>query len=610
AMTIALSVSMRRMAKRNVIARRLVTVEALGSCTYIATDKTGTLTVNELTARKMLLADETLLDISGEGVAPEGGYLQAGKQIDNLVQQDVQRCAETAVLANEAFLGRRNGFWVTHGDAVDVAFLVMAHKAGLVRQTVESDYAELSTIPYESVKGFSASVNLHNEETVVHVKGAFEHVLAMCDRQLVHGGEVVIDVAQIMAQAHQLAEQGYRVLALADGPVHLPAGEPLSDAHLTGLCFLGLVGLIDPLRKGVAESIDACHQAGISVAMLTGDHPKTALAIARELGLASLENEVVTGQAINQALTQGEATLDRLVRDALVFARVEPQHKLQIVQSLQRQGHFVAVTGDGANDAPALRSSHVGVSMGKKGTDVARETSDMIITDDNFTSIVSGVSEGRVAYANVRKVIFLLLSTGAAEILLFIASLLSGYPLPLTAVQLLWLNLVTQGIQDVALAFEPGEGDELKKPPRSPDEPIFNRLMIERVLITSVVMCLLAYSVFSYFLSIGYEIEQARNELLLLMVLFENIQVFNSRSEQRSLFVHNPMKNRLLFVGVAAALLLHIAAMFTPGLSSVLELQPVKLETGIGLFIAAMSLLLVSEAHKFWLDRKSADTER
>jgi len=281
-----------------------------------------------------------------------------------------------------------------------------------------------------------------------------------------------------------------------------------------------------------------------------------------------------------------------------VFARVEPQHKTAIVESLQRRGHYVAVTGDGVNDAPALRAAQVGVAMGASGTDVARETADLVLADDNFASIVAGIEEGRVAYANVRKVIFLLVSTGAAEIVLFMLALAANLPLPLMAVQLLWLNLVTNGIQDVALAFEPAEGDELARRPRAPREPVFDRLMIERVALSAAVIGGLAFAVFAGLLKSGVPEAEARNATLLLMVLFENVQAFNSRSETRSAFRHNPLRNRLLLFGTIAAQLVHIGAMYTPGLREVIGVQPVSLELWVGLLGVSLALLLAMELHK------------
>jgi len=340
--------------------------------------------------------------------------------------------------------------------------------------------------------------------------------------------------------------------------------------------------------------------------MVTGDHPDTAFAIARELRLADTLDQVVTGPQLKEA--PDGAAVDRLTRHARVFARVEPQQKLDIVQSLQRNGHFVAVSGDGANDAPALRAAQVGVAMGKSGTDVARETAELIIADDNFASIVAGVEEGRIAYANVRKVIFLLISTGAAELVLFTLALLTGHPLPLVAVQLLWLNLVTNGIQDVALACEPGEGDELRHPPRSPREAIFNQLMVERVVLAAVVMGSVAFLFFQILIRQGLPLAEARNAVLLLMVLFENVHVFNSRSESRSAFRHSPLRNPFLLFGTVAAQLVHIGAMYAPWVSDVLAIHPVLLWQWLGVLGLALSVLVVMEVDKAVRRRRRRST--
>jgi len=356
--------------------------------------------------------------------------------------------------------------------------------------------------------------------------------------------------------------------------------------------------MADPLRPEAREAIGHCHRAGIEVAMVTGDHPATAFAIGQELGMAQEPEQVVTGSDLADAARRGQHLFDERVQEGRVFARIEPQQKLEIVQALQRAGHFVAVTGDGVNDAPALRAAQVGVAMGLGGTDVARETAELVITDDNFASIVAGIEEGRVAYGNVRKVIFLLISTGAAELVLFGLTLALGLPLPLTAVQLLWLNLVTNGIQDVALAFEPGEGQELRHGPRAPSEPIFNRLMLERVLISAAVIGGVAFGAYHWMLAHGYGLEQARNATLLLMVLFENVQVFNSRSETLSVFGHNPLRNRLLLLGTALAQLLHIGAMHTPGVEQLLEVQPVSFREWTELLGLALFILIASELHK------------
>jgi magnesium-transporting ATPase (P-type) len=360
----------------------------------------------------------------------------------------------------------------------------------------------------------------------------------------------------------------------------------------------------------VPDAIRRCRSAGIDVRMVTGDHPATALAIGRELGFANDNDDVVTGREIGRRSEEGESgEADERVRRAHVFARVEPAQKTTIVGTLQDAGHFVAVTGDGVNDAPALRAAHIGVAMGESGTDVARNAADLILTDDNFASIVNGVEEGRIAYDNVRKVVWLLISTGVAELVLFTLSVIFNTDLPLTPVQLLWLNLVTNGIQDVALAFEKGEPGVIDRPPRPPDERIFNRLMIEEVLVSGLYMGLVAFAVF-YVLTaqFGYETFEARNLLLLLMVLFENVHAFNVRSETRSAFRIPLSANWLLVGAVVAAQGIHIVSMFIPGWRDILEIEPVAFTTWLILLAITLSKFLIVEAYK-WLRGRSLAAE-
>jgi len=558
ALTVALAVGMQRMSRRNVIVRRLVAVEALGSCTHIASDKTGTLTLNLLAVRRVQLPGQPPWDLERGEPAP----------------QPLARFVRAAVLASER-----------HGDTVDEALLAFARKTG----AAHLDAPQLAAIPYESEQRFAASLNRFADGDRVSVKGAVETVLPMC---------AGVDPQAILAQERALAAQGYRLLALAEGPLAFAPGESLLRERLVGLTFLGLAAMSDPPRPEARGAIESCRRAGIGVSMVTGDHPVTALAIARDVGLAREAGEVVTGGELAAAAGKAEQALDALVATARVFARVEPQQKTAIVESLQRGGHFVAVTGDGVNDAPALRAAHVGIAMGARGTDVARETAELVLADDNFASIVAGVEEGRVAYANVRKVIFLLVSTGAAEIVLFLLALAANVPLPLVAVQLLWLNLVTNGIQDVALAFEPAEGHELSKPPRPPGERIFDRLMLERVALSALVIGGLAFAVYQWLLGRGYTVEEARNSVLLLMVLFENVQAFNSRSETLSVFRHDPLRNKFLLFGTLAAQLVHIGAMYTPGLREVLGVHPVSAAHWLELLAIATVILATMEVHK------------
>lgn len=612
AITVALAIGMRRMARASVIVRRLIAVESLGSCTYIASDKTGTLTVNEMTVKLIVLPDERRYSVSGEGLDMHGELhcLNSGERalLSPDADQDLANLVRCGMLANEASLVLHQGEWVASGDGVDLAFLVLSEKFGFDHQQIKHRYPEVRRIPYESENAFSACLNRVDGKLFIHVKGSAEKVLMMCRQDPMCPEPYE---ARIEHQMLVMARKGFRVLACASAEVSVEDAD--LAVVLKGLHFLGLVGMIDPLRPEAFAAVEQCRRSSIDVAMITGDHPQTALALAQELKIADVNSVPVTGDDVARAIEQDQALRDRgeagtalssLVASSRVFARIEPSQKLQIVQQLIHSGHFVAVTGDGVNDAPALRHAHVGIAMGKRGTDVARESAELIITDDNFASIVQGIKQGRIVYSNIRKVIFLLISTGAAEITLFILSVVFMLPIPLFPIQLLWLNLVTNGIQDVALAFEPEEGDELRRPPRPPKETIFNRLMLERVCVNAVVMGGLAFIVFAWQIHNGVAVETARNITLLLMVLFENVHVLNSRSETKSIFKQNFFGNPFLLFGMLAAQSIHIAALYTPGLSDVLQVEPVTLESWSTLLSVALLLIAVDELHKLYWEKR------
>lgn len=605
AITVALAIATKRMARRNVIVRALPAVEGLGACTLIACDKTGTLTCNELTIKKARLFGAGIpaapVEVSGEGYLPEGAVTIGGRDLlpDQLAA--LERLAATGTLCNEASLRVVAGAVEHLGDTVDVAFLVLAVKLGLDPHRLHTAAPQVGIIPYEPQRRFAATFfreEVTREEAmtdpsgadtaVARVKGAAEIIVPMCDG---------IDRARVLAEADRMAADGYRVLAVACGLVPMAAALAGDRQALRDLELLGLVGLIDPVRPEVPSAVSRCRAAGIDVRMVTGDHPGTALAIARELGMEAAPDNVLTGTDLAAAGANGPV-FDRLVAEARVFARVEPVQKLAIVQALQRHGHTVAVTGDGVNDAPALSAADIGVAMARDGTDAARGAADLLLADDNFASIVAGVEEGRVAYANVRKLIFLLIATGLGEIVLFLLSIGAGLPLPLSAVQLLWLNLVTNGIQDVALAFERGEPGVLDQPPRSADEPLFERRMIAQVLVVGVYMGAAAFAFYAWSLERGMDEAMARNLLLLLMVLFENAHALNARSETRSVLGVSVAANPFLIVAILGAQGLHIAAMYLPGLSGLLDVQPIGLGDWVTVAAIAVSLILVMEIFK------------
>lgn len=598
AMTVALSIATSRMARRNVVVRHLTAVESLGSCTLIASDKTGTLTVNQQTARAIALPTGDVFSVTGIGYAGEGEVIpESGDTIDSESRVQVERLARIATINNEAVLEQTDERgWIHRGDAIDVAFLALTYKLGLDPFYIRKSVPQITSVPFESERRYGATWYLEGEEMLVAVKGAAEAIIPLC-RTMGDGpdGSLPLDKDRVRKEHDLLTSQGFRVLAVAHGRVKesVSAEEP----ELPPLEFLGLVGFIDPIRPDVPDAIRRCHSAGVDVVMVTGDHPATALAIARELEIADSPGEVITGVELDDIGHITPSELADHIERVKVFARVTPLQKLHIVEAYREVGAFVAVTGDGVNDAPALQSANIGISMGS-GTDVARDTASLIITDDDFASIVAGIEEGRYAYDNVRKVVYLLISTGFAEVLLFMFALAIGLPLPLIAVQLLWLNLVTNGIQDVALAFEGGEPGVMDRPPRSPEEGIFNRLMIEEVLVSGVSITLVALGVWYWLLSNGWEEFAARNLLFLLMVLFENFHVFNCRSEHTSAFRVPISNNYLLIVGVIAAQGVHILALYTPILQDVLQVQPVSLIEWLLLLVLASSIVVVMEIFK------------
>ncbi len=600
ALTVALSVATSRMAKRKVIVRKLTAVESLGSCQVIASDKTGTLTVNQQTVTLLQDPAGTRFAVSGEGYADEGAVeKEKGGALGGRERAWLEDLARASVLCNEAVLSRDNGGWKHSGDAMDVALLALGHKLGLDPESVRKDHPTVSAIPFESERRYAAAFYQDDGAVGVAVKGAAEKVLPLCRKTRSADGEHGdVEAGHLEKDALKLAEEGFRVLAVATG--RMEGGsvkEEPDEKDLPPLTFLGLVGFIDPLRPEAKDAVTSCREAGLEVVMITGDHPATAAAIARELGIADEASDVITGDELEK---WGETDSPEYIEQASthhVFARVSPLQKLHIVEGLVNGGLFVAVTGDGVNDAPALRRANIGVAMGS-GTDVAKDTAEMIVTDDSFASIVAGVEEGRHAYANVRKVIYLLISTGAAEVLLFLLAVLTGLPLPLFAVQILWLNLVTNGIQDVALAFEGGEPGAMRRPPRKPTEGVFNRLMVEQTVLSGLVMGLISYGSWAWMMGQGWPEGTARNTVLMLMVLLQNVHVFNCRSEDESAFRAPLRRNRVLVAGVLAAHGLHILALNLPFMQDVLRTEPISLARWGALLLLALPLLAVMEIFK------------
>lgn len=572
ATTVVLSISMRRLSMRNVIVRHMAAVEGLGACTVIATDKTGTLTVNRLKIDRVWIAGP-----DGMGSA----FTDASDSRTTSMFFAAARCSEGHGLVPD-----HSGEEI--GDAVDLAFLRAAASSNY--DAVMEAETHRGRIAYEPEKRYAASFHDDGGVLVAYVKGAPETVLALC------GSENWTQAQKYASNSaiHDMASNGYRVIAVAAGPVDRSDADALHD-----LTLLGFAGLIDPLRPEAASAVHAARQAGLRVVMITGDHPATARAIGRQLALIDNEDEaaVLSGSQLH-ILANNWPAFDQAVAKATVFARTEPLQKLAIVESLQRQGHVVAVTGDGVNDAPALHAADIGVAMGRGGTDAAREAADLVLVDDNFASIVAGIEEGRAAYSNLRKVVLHCISTGGAGLLLMLLSASTGMPLPLTALQLLWLNLVSNGIQDIALGFEASEPGLLQRGPRASGSALLDRAMVEQILLSGATIGFLAFAAYAVLLNAGFAVPAAQGMILWLTLWFENAHVLNCRSESRSLFAL-PLKNNWMLVGgVIATQLLQIVVSYTPGANALLRLDEISIEYILVLALPALLLTAVIEAYK------------
>lgn len=564
AMTIVLSIASSKMAKKNVIVKKLNAVESLGSCSVIATDKTGTLTANEQTAKRILLPNGSTSYVKGVGYNDIGDVdFEEGMTSTN--KNTIKEISKLGAINNEAVLNLENGKWVAHGDAIDIAFLALGYKM----QVGDTKEEIIEKIPYESKLKYSAVFYKSNGERYCTIKGATEKVLEYCKYMNLDGKNEKIDSKLINNQSEELAKQGFRVIAVAKGEhdkkIHLKKQEKIENYKMA---FLGLVAFVDPIREDVVEAVRMCHTAGIRVIMITGDHPLTAHAIGERLGIDE------------------------------IYSRVTPLEKLEIVEKLKEKNEFVAVTGDGVNDSPALKAANIGVAMGS-GTDIAKETGNMIIVDDNFSSIVNGIEEGRRAYNNIRKVIYLLLSTGFSEVILYTLSVVLGLPIPLTAIQLLWLNLISNGIQGDALAFEKDIEDVMKKKVRGRNENIVNKLLVLEILVSSVVMALIEFVFYVYLLkNTSLDIVVVRTYMLTLMVFMENIHIFNCRSETISCFKIPGLNNRFLIFSIVITSLIQLMIINVPSIASFFGLSVLTLNQAVPLFILTLPLIFVMEMFK------------
>jgi len=601
--TITLAIGVRRMAARNAVIRRLPAVETLGATSVICSDKTGTLTRNEMTARRIVTAGHAV-SISGAGYTPEGEITAGGRDDDVAALEAAAPLIRCGLLCNDAHLRQADDQWVVDGDPMEGALVALAMKAGLNPEHVRSEWPRSDEIPFDAQHRFMATRHdAGNGEHAIFVKGAPERLLAMCATQATASGPRPLDHAYWTEQIARAASEGERVLGFAVKSASASDGR-LSFRELDGgLVFLGIVGFIDPPREEVVHAIAECRSAGIAVKMITGDHGATAAAIARRLGLTD-GPDVVSGADLDN--TSDEALVGLAAR-AEVFARTHPEHKLRIVRALQSTGAIVAMTGDGVNDAPALKQADVGIAMGRKGTEVAKEASEMVLLDDNFVSIVAAVHEGRTVYDNIRKVIAWTIPTNGGEVLTVIAAIFFGFTMPMTPAQILWINLILTVTLGLVLAFEPPEPGVMRRRPRPAGAALLSPFLVWRIFFVSALFAVGALTIFFYALERGLDVATARTMVVNVIVVFEIFYLFNVR------YLHMTSitwRGALGTPPVLIALLIVIAAQFAftyaPFMQELFASRPVAIIDGLVIVAAGVLLMVVLEAEKVVLRRLGA----
>ena len=574
--TVALALGTRVMARRNAIVRKLTAVESLGSVTVICSDKTGTLTTNEMTVRKILVENK-LIEVTGSGFDINGEFLSGRKPVK--IEGDLGEMLKIGVLCNDSYLVKdeTNGKYKSVGDPTETALLVLGAKGNFWKEKLSEEYQRVGELPFTSERKMMTTTHKIGNKLFAYSKGAPEKILQLSKLPQK-------EKEKILEKVEEMGKNGLRVLAFSRKEIK---GKVDMESVEKDLEFVGLVGMIDPPRKEVKEAIKVCRQAGIRVVMITGDHQITAEAIGKEIGLIGRKEKVLTGLDLDK---MDYNQLKDVVKEVNVYARISPQHKLNIVSALKNNGEIVAVTGDGVNDAPALKKADVGIAMGIKGTDVSKEASDMVLADDNFSTIVSAVEEGRGVYDNIRKFVRYLLSVNFSEIFFITLTVLAGLPLPLLPVQILWINLLTDGVPALTLTADKKDPDIMKRKPRDPKKTITSNM---KLFILTAGLILVAVDLAVFIIGLGESLEKARTMALTTTVLFELVFVFNCRSETKSVFRLNPLKNKYLVAAVIITLFLHLSILYIPQLSSLFGTVPLGINDWGLIIIFSLSGLVV-----------------
>ena len=589
--TISLALGVQRMARRNALIRQLPAVETLGCTNIICTDKTGTLTKNEMTVKKVFI-NHSLIEVTGEGYAPKGKFIF---EKNNINTEDLELLLKIGLLCNNANLVHEEK-WQIIGDPTEGALIVSALKMGLDKKELEKEFPRVEEIPFESERKLMTTIHKHRNKKIAFVKGAPDIILKKCIYIQIGGKirKITEKDKKIILKANQeMANKALRVLGFAYREID--ESEKIEEKNIErNLIFVGLQGMIDPPREEVKEAIKKCKSAGIKIMIITGDHKFTAIAIARELGLFKSNDEVLTGEELNKI---NDDQLFEIVDKIVIYARVSPHHKVRILNALKRKGYVVAMTGDGINDAPALKKADIGISMGITGTDVAKEASDMILVDDNFASIVNAVEEGRGIYQSIKEFVQYTLSSNLGEILVIFLAILIGWPLPLIAIQILWVNLLTDGLPGLALGLDPFDKIVMKKPPRKKGEKIVNRDVIENILIVGTVMCIGTLLLFNYY---GLGNVKARSVAFTTLVMFQLFNVLTYRAKKFKIEFH---RSKFLIGSVIISLIMQIVILYPP-LNIAFKTTPLSGVDWVRIILVSFILYIVLEIRKFLKNRK------
>ena len=606
-MTITLAIGVQGMARQNAIIRKLPAVETLGAVSVICTDKTGTLTRNEMTVKKIVTANN-LFELSGTGYNPHGAISSHDKDINPTNYIPLLDTLKAALLCNDASLEidekDQSNQYLVNGDPMEAALIVAALKAGFVSDTVTEQFPRIDLIPFESEHRYMATLHhSHTGESFIYVKGAPERLLEMCSTQAGVISATPLDTAYWIKQIDGMAKQGYRVLAIAVKPASKNQPDLDFEDVDNGLTMLGIFGFIDPPREEAITAVQDCKSAGIRVKMITGDHGVTALAIAKQLNLIN-STDVLTGQQLD-SMSQQE--LNQRMMDVDVYARVNPEHKLRLVNVLQEQDRVVAMTGDGVNDAPALKKADVGIAMGKNGTEAAKEAAEMVLADDNFATIVQSVKAGRTVYSNLQKALLFMLPNNGGEALVLVAAILFGFHhLPLTPVQILWVNMVTAVALELALAFEPPERDIMLSKPRNAKIPILTPFLIWRIVFVSLIMMVGTIGLFLWEMEMGASVEYARTVAVNTLVMFQVFYLFNTRYITASVFSWEGFTgNKYVLYAIAVLTILQLGFTYFAPMQNLFGTVSIDLNSWLIIMLVASSVLLLVELEKLIVRRNA-----